>query len=145
MSGVTEVFAAIAAVGSIATAAGVWFAYEQLQHAKDHAQTDFEDNFSREYRTIMAEIPVVALFVDGPTEIRQAELLAFYRYFDLCNEQLFLAKLGRVSEDTRGQWEEGIRGNLQLPTFSTAWREIAVKLPEDYLEELRALVPPRSV
>ncbi len=116
----------------------------QLRTAKQHARTTFEDDLSREYRAIISDIPAEAFFVKGgilspPDEVRRA----FYRYVDLCNEQLFLAHLGRVNEKTAEQWKDGIRGNLKkLPAFRAAWAEIADSVPDDFFDELRALVPP---
>ena len=46
---------------------------------------------------------------------------SFYRYFDLSNEQLFYANRGRVSAETRQQWEDGIANNLSRPAFQAAW------------------------
>lgn len=44
---------------------------------------------------------------------------------------------------TAEQWKDGIRGNVErLPAFRAAWAEIAARVPEDFFEDLRELVPP---
>jgi hypothetical protein len=136
----SDVVLAVAAIGSVATAVGVWLAFQQLQHAKEHARTSFEDDLSRQYRSIMADLPLSAFFADDQgAEMVEGELATFYRYFDLCNEQLFLARHGRIRPETEVQWRDGIVGNLQLPRFAAAWLAISSRLPSNYLEDLRGL------
>jgi hypothetical protein len=51
-----------------------------------------------------------------------------------------------VSNSTAEQWRDGIVGNIRsLPAFAAAWETIAARIPDDYFEELRALLPPRGV
>lgn len=142
-----ETVAVLGAVGALATALAVFVAVSQLRTAKQHARTAFEDDLSREYRTIVGELPAKVFYVDGGDFAPDDEAWrAFYRYLDLSNEQLFLARLGRVSPSTAEQWKDGIRGNLQgLPAFRATWGDIANRVPDDFFEELRALVPPDPV
>src|SRR5215213_9787301 len=126
-----ETVAVLSAVGALATAVAVFVAVWQLRTAKEHARTNFEDDLSREYRTIVGELPAEAFYANGnaftPDDSARR---AFYRYADLSNEQLFLARVGRVSPATVEQWQDGIRGNLEeLPAFRAAWAEIADCVP----------------
>ncbi len=117
----------------------------QLRTAEEQARTAFEDDLSREYRTIIGELPPEAFYVKGEVTPSEATRRAFYRYFDLSNEQLFLAREGRVSDATVEQWKDGIRGNLErLPAFRAAWADIADRVPDDFFEDLSKLVPPDS-
>jgi hypothetical protein len=51
-----------------------------------------------------------------------------------------------VSDSTAEQWRDGITGNIRsLPAFAAAWETIAARIPEDYFEELRTLLPPHGV
>lgn len=139
-----EIVAVVTAVGAAATAIAVFVGVLQLRTAKEQARTAFEDDLSREYRTIVGELPAEAFYVDGKLPPSEMTRRAFYRYVDLSNEQLFLARVGRVSAATEAQWKDGIRGNLErLPAFSAAWREITAHVPRDFFEDLRELVPPR--
>jgi hypothetical protein len=139
-----ETVAVLSAVGALATAVAVFVAVWQLRTAKEHARTNFEDDLSREYRTIVGELPAEAFYVKGDAfTVGESTRRAFYRYADLSNEQLFLARVGRVNPATAEQWKDGIRGNLErLPAFGAAWAEIAARVPEDFFEDLRKLVPP---
>ena len=61
------------------------------------AKTAFEDGFAKEYRELLANIPVRAMLGEQlSAEELQKHLHLFYHYFDLCNEQAFLARAGRI-------------------------------------------------
>ncbi|MEJ7792020.1 MAG: hypothetical protein WKF65_08635 [Gaiellaceae bacterium] len=141
-----ETVAVLGAVGALATAIAVFVAVWQLRTAKQHARSAFEDDLSREYRTIVGDLPAKAFYADsGAFTFDDEAWRAFYRYLDLSNEQLFLARLGRVSAATAEQWKDGIHGNLErLPTFRAAWDIVAGRVPNDFFEDLKTLVPPRD-
>jgi hypothetical protein len=145
---VDEVFSGLTAVGALATAVAVYLGMRQVRATEREivennrrAQTSFEDDLSREYRGIVADLPVDAFYADARGRVlSDGDLRAFYRYFDLSNEQLFLASLGRVSEATAREWRDGIAGNVALPAFETAWRALATHLPANYFLHLRPLM-----
>jgi hypothetical protein len=138
-----ETIAVVTAVGAAATAIAVFVAVWQLRPAKEQARTAFEDDLSREYRGIVGDLPAEAFYTNVNLPLTEETRRVFYRYCDFSNEQLFLARMGRVSPSTDEQWRDGIRGNLtRLPTFTTAWAEIASRVPKDFFEDLRGLVPP---
>lgn len=140
LQGASNVATAIAAVF---TAFGAWAAVRQLRLLEQQSVTSFEDGLVNEYRDIAKEIPLDALLgVDmSPQDVALA-LPAFYRYFDLCNQQVFLHKQGRIGTETWGLWRDGIVSNLRRPAFAWAWAEIASKATGDF-DELRALCPPQ--
>jgi len=136
---VVTMFAAVVAGG-----ATLWTAiilHIELRLLTRHAQTSFEDDLSREYREIVASLPVLAFYVDGRTDGSPSmeEMRVFYRYFDLSNQQLFLGEKKRVSRAVLEDWKEGIAGNMRLPLFAAAWQELVEHLPEDFFKELRDL------
>jgi hypothetical protein len=134
----------LSAVSNFATALGVAVAASQLFATRRQALTSFEDSLNSQYRAVIERIPMEALLGEP---VRGAELIGllphFYRYFDLCNEQAFLFKRERVSENTWKNWEEGIASNLSRPAFAAAWSEIARRAPSDF-DYLRALCPPAT-
>lgn len=137
-----EWIAGVTALGTLVTAGGVFFAAKQVEASKDQAKTSFEDDLEREYRQLIGELPASAFWEDGSGELNDENRRAFYRYFDLCNAQLFMAAQNRIRTATVSQWRDGIRGNLALPAFRLAWADIAERLPDDYLQDLRTEVPP---
>lgn len=141
-----EAIAVITALGSAATAGAVVIAVKQLQVVKELAQTNFEDDLSREYRAIVGELPAAAFYTVSDIVRDDKASRTFYRYFDLSNEQLFLCRLGRVRANTAEQWKDGMRENIErLPAFQQAWVDIAARAPVGVFEDLRALIPPESV
>lgn len=135
----------LSALSNIATASGVAVAAWQLFTTRQQAATAFEDSLTNQYRMLIARIPVEALFGEDIPEKKQTELLPhFYRYFDLCNEQAFLQKKGRISAETWENWKDGITGNMSRPAFARAWAQVAKRASGDF-EHLRALCPPAPV
>jgi hypothetical protein len=143
MTGVTWLDG-LQAVGVLATAAGVFLAWIQLKHHQEQLRVDFEDRLSQQYREAIAGIPIDAMLGrPSGTELDAGALTAFYRYFDLTNEQIYLQKEGRISDETWESWLDGIRMNMRRPAFVAAWGIVAHSVPESF-DELRALIPPPS-
>ena len=73
----------------------------QLLHMQRQSTTSFEDALAREYRELAATLPVSALLGESLSDGMHADKLdEFYRYFDLCNNQIFLHDSKRVSDAT---------------------------------------------
>jgi hypothetical protein len=132
------------AIGSIGTTVAVLVAAWQVRKGTQQAQTNFEDQLSREYRDLARCIPVSA-FLDA--EMQEAEFKdafpVLYRYLDLSNEQAFLRKNGRVRLSTWGNWCDGIHSTLKLHAFDKAWSLVKEKRPSSHFEELRKLTGPK--
>ncbi len=142
LQGASNVATAIAAAF---TAFGAWAAVRQLRLLEQQSVTSFEDGLVDEYREIAKELPLDALLgVDMTVEQVADALPAFYRYFDLCNQQVFLHHQGRIRAATWVLWKDGIESNLQRPAFARAWAEIAAKAIGDF-DELRAMCPPQTI
>jgi hypothetical protein len=133
-------FNAAQAVGAVATAIGVFFAYKQLRLTRRQQQTDFEDGLTRQFRAVIAELPIGALLGEAlPDEPDRGYLMAFYRYIDLTNEQIFLRRQNRVSKETWKTWCDGIRAFLSRPAIERAWLQIEAAVPDSF-HELRRLI-----
>lgn len=130
-------------LANIATAIAVIFAAWQLWLSKKQAMTAFEDALAKEYRELAARLPTKALLGEPlADEDRANSLDEMYHYFDLCNQQAFLADAGRISKKTWKFWRDGITSNIRRPAFERAWSEIAARSNGDFAE-LRAIVPPK--
>ena len=127
------------ALASIATAIAVFMAWWQIRLAKQLAKTQFEDDLSRQFREIIQKIPVDALLGKELDEESYRESRDdFFRYIDLCNEQVFLRMNDRVSDATWKLWSDGIRAFLNRPAFKRAWLEFTKESP-DIFRELRVV------
>lgn len=130
--------------GSLVAGGGVVFAACQLLLSKQQSVTNFEDAMVREYRELASTLPLPALLGEPLSdELHREKLDEFYRYFDLCNSQIFLRDQQRISDKTWEFWEEGIQSNMRRPAFARAWCEIAARANGDFAE-LRRLCPPQS-
>lgn len=122
-----------------ATALAILFAAIQLRLGKKQAVTEFEDNLAREYRELARGIPAEALLGRSLSEEEVIACLStFYHYINLSNEQVFLRKMGRITDETWENWCDGIQTNLSLPGFKCAWERIKKDAPSSF-EELRRL------
>jgi hypothetical protein len=45
-----------------------------------------------------------------------------------------------VSDETARVWSDGIRDNLRLPTFQTAWEHLEDGLPGGYFTQMASVV-----
>jgi hypothetical protein len=133
----------LSALSNVATAIGVGVAAWQLFTTRQQAATTFEDSLTSQYRSLIERLPVEVLFGEPLNPQTQTDLLShFYRYFDLCNEQAFLRKKGRISDQTWENWKDGITTNMNRPAFAVAWAEVASRAQEDF-EHLRVVCPPQ--
>jgi hypothetical protein len=129
-------------IGGVFTAIAAIVAAWQLWHMQQQSTTSFEDALVREYRELASTLPLAALLGESISDdLHAAKLDEFYRYFDLCNSQVFLHDQGRISDATWAFWEQGIRSNLRRPAFARAWTEIASRANGDF-SELRRVCPP---
>jgi hypothetical protein len=133
-------------VGGVFTALAAIVAAWQLRHMQQQSTTAFEDALVREYRELASTLPLPALLGEPISdELHAEELDEFYRYFDLCNSQVFLHDRGRISNETWTFWEQGIRSNLKRPAFARAWAEIAARANGDFSELRRVCAPAQPV
>ena len=131
-------------IANIGTAVAVIFAARQIWQSKQQAVTSFEDSLAKEYRELASRLPTKALLGEPLTDKEHEDSFdEMYHYFDLCNEQAFLAKTKRISEQTWTFWKDGIKSNINRPAFERAWSEIAARSNGDF-SELRAIVPPKA-
>ncbi len=133
---------ALSVLAYIATAAAVIVAARQLVLSQRQNVTNFEDSLAKEYRKIASKLPIKALLGETLSDEEYAKCIdKMYRYFDLCNQQIFLQKIGRVSDKTWIFWRDGMASNLKRPAFKLAWAEIAARANGDF-SELRNEFPP---
>lgn len=135
---------ALSVLANIATAAAVIVAAWQLVLSQRQSVTNFEDSFAKEYRELTSKLPTMALLGEALNDEEYAKCIdEMYHYFDLCNQQAFLRKAGRISDKTWTFWHDGMASNLKRPAFERAWAEIAARANGDF-SELRELFPPSA-
>lgn len=139
MSTYTLVLQTVASLTGIATSTSLIIAFSQWRLAARNSQMSFEDSLAREYRQVTNRVPVRALLGESlSAEELENSLPAFYWYFDLTNEQVFLRRHRRVSDQTWASWADGIRRTMGRPAFAQAWLQIQ-RGPIGPFAELRRL------
>ena len=126
---------------SVIMAIGVLVAARQLALSKQEAQSQFEDSLTTQYRKISRRLPL-AVLLGKPLEgdALDRSLRSFYEYFDLSNEEAFLAEQGRLRPVTWRNWLEGIQQHLARPAFQQAWRKLEPDLDGSF-DALRKILP----
>lgn len=88
-------------LATIATAAGVFLVWRQVEMSKEQAVTTFEDELVKEYRDVISAIPTKALLGKSLSDEEQDKALdSFYKYVDLCNTQIFYRDTKRIRPKT---------------------------------------------
>jgi hypothetical protein len=115
--------AVIQNVAAISTAIGAGFVAFQLALARRQLTAQFERVFVDKYERILANIPLSALLAGNHQHSSRAQR-AFYDYFELCEEELYYRRCGKVSPGTWTDWWLGISINLSRPAFIKAWKDL---------------------
>lgn len=128
----------ISAGASIISSLGVFLTYWQVCIIRAQAVTQFEDELDREYRQIISKLPYQAILKMEltPQEYTDHKKQLFI-YIDLCNQQVFYRKYKRIGKSAWQSWLDGIKSNLESPSFNQAWIEVKSNIP--HYEELRRL------
>lgn len=127
-------------LASFCTAIGVLISAYQIRTARIDAVRQFEDGFAKEYRELANRIPPQALLgMELSDDEKEDHFDELYRYFDLCNEQIFLRQKERIRIGTWIFWCDGMRSNFRKPAFFWAWDKIESTKTKEF-SELRRLV-----
>ena len=125
---------------SIITAVGVGIAAWQIWIGRLQSVSQFEDGFAKEYREVASQIPTRALLgSEFSDEEKRDHFDELFRYYDLCNEQIFLRIHGRINRKTWEYWRDGMKCHFAKPAFQWAWSEINAA-PVAEFNEFRRLI-----
>ena len=113
---------------------GVFGIVTQVWSVRRSARLTFEQHFTDRYRQVVARIPLIHLWgdceshLDVPDGMDPASVeRAYFDYFELCEEQFYYRKSGRISNATWRDWAIGITSNGKLPTFKSAWQDFETR------------------
>ncbi len=128
-------------IAALATAVGVAVAAWQINESRKLSQSSFEDSLDQQYRELAYGIPVDALIgkpVQESQKMETRELI--YNYLDLSNEQIFLRKKNKISNDAWSDWSSGIQAHLKKVAFKIVWDEVKEHSPGSFsfLERLES-------
>lgn len=110
-------------IASTATALGLVAIAYQLVLARAQLRTSFEQTFASRYQTITARLPLPLLLGES-TDLDPVSERALYDYFELCEEELYFRRSGRISSRTWREWWEGIVLNFHRPGIRAGWNQL---------------------
>lgn len=115
----------VSTAANVATAVGVIGLGFQLWLNRRQMVLGFERTFVDRYERIIRDVPLPLLLGDNFEPNRDGEVLrAFFDYFELCEEEMYFRRVGKVSTSTWCDWWEGITLNLRRQAFRTAWEHL---------------------
>lgn len=101
---------------SLATAVGVFVAAAGIWQTRRSALLTFELTFTERYRYLADQMPIEAL--QGKEFERSDDAMRIiFHYLELCEEELYYRRHGRISSATWIDWWIGISRNLDQATL----------------------------
>jgi len=119
-------------VAQWATAVGAGIVAFQLWQTQRALRATYERTFVERYERIIADVPLTAVLEGRLSETatdheREVIERAFFNYFELCEEELYFRKLGRISRRTWADWWEGLALHFRNDAFSSQLEELAAR------------------
>jgi hypothetical protein len=121
-----EYVIALANVAAVVVAVGAVFV--ALKGVRDELWLLTFAEFTKRYEAIMDGLPFEARHpgsdfdIDGLQSSERTRVLGIVRrYFNLCAEEFYLHRRGRIDRQTWEIWKTGIRDTVRLPGFKGAW------------------------
>lgn len=111
---------------SILTVFGLGVACYQLWQTRVSLRDGFERSFFDRYQRIADGLPPEVLLGDSSNEHHDNDW-NFYKYFELCEEELYYRAHRRVSADTWRDWWYGITRNMRKEPFAKALDRLVLK------------------
>jgi len=99
----------------------------KIQKDNEIIVLQFYSRFVERYEEILLKLPSNIYSKDfNYNEIQDKEsfLRAMRSYFDLCSQEYYLYKKGKLKEEIWKEWEEGIDSSIKLSAFKNAWIEL---------------------
>ena len=132
--------AVVATVAQWATAIGAGFVAFQLWQTQRALRASYERTFVERYEQIIAHVLLAALLegrlpdtvTDTDPEVIER---AFFDYFELCEEELYFRKLGRITRRTWADWWEGMALQFRNDAFAAELERLVERTASDCAEE----------
>ena len=117
----------LAVIAIVATLAGVWVVYRQLQLLNQQARMQNFAEYTRRYQQIVLNFPEDINGKDFSLLDREdeeyAKVMRYMRaYYDLCFEEWYLHREGLIESKFWTVWIEGIETAVSKSAFQQAWK-----------------------
>lgn len=124
-----------------------YFSSKMLKEIKDQMWISIFSEYTRRYSEIIRDLPDAASdpqisALNKASRHEKDKIMGLMRaYFDLCSEEYYLHKTGKIDRKTWSLWEKGLVFTARLPTFVDAWKLIKVEgYDEAFVEYIDKLI-----
>ncbi|MGH1549189.1 hypothetical protein ACRAWB_08450 [Leifsonia poae] len=114
----------LSSLATAVTALAVVFAAGQLRVAREQSHRDFENLYVQRYWSLLDKFSVDATLEEARTAATPSDRAIALNYMRLCEDQLDMRRLGRITHQTWGFWSGAIRESMSEPSY--------VKLRDEY-------------
>jgi len=107
-----------------------YFSSKTLKEIKNQMWISIFSEYTKRYSEIIRELPNIASnpnlsALNKSSKQDTNKIMGLMRaYFDLCSEEYYLHRTGRIDSKTWSLWEKGLVYTVRLPTFVDAWKSI---------------------
>ena len=115
----------LAVIAIVATLAGIWVVYRQLQFLNQQARMQNFAEYTRRYQQIGLNFPedINAENFSLQGHKNYSRVMRYMRaYYDLCFEEWYLHREGLIESKFWTVWIEGIETALSKSAFQQAWK-----------------------
>jgi hypothetical protein len=123
-----------------------YFSSKTLKEVRDQMQISVFSEYTMRYSEIIRDLPDAASneklsALEEASQEEKNRIMGLMRaYFDLCSEEYYLNKMGRIDQETWSRWERGLFYTVRLATFVDAWESIRKEAYEkdflNYMDEI---------
>lgn len=104
----------------------VYWNNRQYKQMQDQLRSDFFADYTERFHNIVLHLPIN---YDDPTfsmkslsnQAQETTIRYIRIYFDLCSEEYFLHKKGRLEDEVWKEWLQGMKYTMNLPVFKQIW------------------------
>ena len=119
-----DVWQILSTLASVVTALAVVFAAGQLRVAREQSHRDFENLYVQRYWSLLDKFSVEATLDEARAAATPADHAIALNYMRLCEDQLDMRRLGRITNKTWSFWSAAIQESMSEASY--------VKLRNDY-------------
>lgn len=126
---------------SAAVIVSFYFSSRTLREIRNQQRISIFSEYTGRFSYIIRELPYSAFDTKASAlktlskDERGRTMALVSSYFDLCSEEYYLSKLGKVDSETWSLWERGLVHTVRLPTFRDVWKKIKTeKYDESFIK-----------
>jgi len=119
-----EFWTALGAIATAVTAIAVLFAMLQLRGARQQGHREFEALYVQRFWTISDSFTPNAQTSSPLNRLRRADIPSALAYLQLCEDEIDMRALGRVTDGTWGFWGPAIAAELRTKRYQAVLERV---------------------